>query len=240
MRLDKFLCDNRYFESRQKAIDCIKNGFLSVNGKIVTKPAFDVSDQDQVEVLDRMKYVSRAGEKLDFAITAYQIDLKDKVVLDIGASTGGFTDCCLQHEAKKVYAIDVGTNQLADRLRKDKRVIVRENTNARYLSKKDFDDEIDFICMDVSFISCTLILPVISSLLNSGKESVILVKPQFEVGSGYLDKHGVVKDEKRVKQILYDINSLLNEIQLVKLRCEQSPITGRNGNREYLLYIKKI
>ena len=239
MRLDTYLFDKGYFESRAKAQDAIKEGLVSVDQKTVTKSSFAIEEGQEVSVIQVDRYVSRAGDKLDGCIIKDQIDLKDKVVVDIGSSTGGFTDCCLQHGARKVYCIDVGTNQLAAKLRQDPRVVVRENTNARYLKKADFDEEITFICMDVSFISCTYLFPVISDLLKNGEHAVILVKPQFEVGSKYLNKQGVVKDPKVREKALQEIISLLSTFKLVKCSCMLSNVIGRSGNQEYLLHVVK-
>lgn len=239
MRLDTYLVEHGYFESRAKAQDAIKEGLVAVEGSTVNKSSFAMEEGMQVSIIDVKKYVSRAGDKLNGCITKDNIDLTDKVVVDIGSSTGGFTDCCLQHGARKVYAVDVGTNQLVEKLRNDPRVVVMENTNARYLKKEDFADEISFICMDVSFISCTLLLPVISHLLKDGCDAVILVKPQFEVGSKYLNKQGVVKDPKVRERALEDIIALLPNFKLVKYNCMLSDVVGRSGNQEYLLHVRK-
>lgn len=239
MRLDQYLVENNYLESRSKAKDAILEGWVKVNNRLITKPSFDVNDNDQITIIEQMKYVSRAGEKLEYALEQFHISVENKVICDIGSSTGGFTDCCLQKHAKKVYCIDVGTNQLVDKIRNDSRVVVRENTNARYLKKDEFDEPLDFICMDVSFISCTLILPVIANILKVNGEAVILIKPQFEVGSENLDKHGVVNNPKAVKEKLEEIFSLLEVIKLVKCNCIKSSVLGRTGNEEYLLHVRK-
>lgn len=239
MRLDTYLVEHGYFESRAKAQDAIKEGLVAVEGSTVNKSSFAMEEGMQVSIIDVKKYVSRAGDKLNGCIIKDNIDLTDKVVVDIGSSTGGFTDCCLQHGARKVYAVDVGTNQLVEKLRNDPRVVVMENTNARYLKKEDFADEITFICMDVSFISCTLLLPVISNLLKDGSDAVILVKPQFEVGSKYLNKQGVVRDPKVRERALEDIIALLPNFKLVEYNCMLSDVVGRSGNQEYLLHVRK-
>ena len=239
MRLDVFLVENGYYSSRAKAQDAIEEGLVSVNEKTVNKSSFHVFETDRISVNEEQRFVSRAGEKLLQAIEQFHIDLQGKTVCDIGSSTGGFTDCCLQHGAKKVYCIDVGTNQLDEKLRNDSRIVVRENTNARYLRKEDFEDEIDFICADVSFISIRLLLAPLSELLKAGGEAVILIKPQFEVGRAYLNKHGIVTDVKRREAARDEIISLLPLYNLVKYNCVLCDVAGRSGNREYLLHVKK-
>lgn len=198
LRLDLFLVQNGSYTSRQKAIDAIKAEKVKVNDLIIRKPSYVVNTNDNIEIIfDKLTFVSRAGFKLDHALKTFGIILKDKIVIDIGSSTGGFTDCCLQQKAKLVYAVDVGTNQLDFNIRNDKRVVVMENTNARYLKRSDFSNRIDFICVDVSFISIKILIPIIAELLDHNDEAVILVKPQFEVGRRYLNKKGIVKDKKQ-------------------------------------------
>ncbi len=240
LRLDLFLVQNGSFTSRQKAIDAIKAEKVKVNDLIIKKPSYVVDTNDNIEIFfDQLTFVSRAGFKLNYAIQTFEINLKDKIVLDIGSSTGGFTDCCLQQQAKLIYAVDVGTNQLDFNIRADKRVVVMENTNARYLKKTDFDNTIDFICVDVSFISIKILIPIIAGLLDHNNEAVILIKPQFEVGRRYLNKKGIVKDKKQEKIILNDIASLLLANNLIKSNYIESPLKGRDGNTEYLVYVKK-
>ena len=240
IRLDLFLVQNGSFTSRQKAIDAIKAEKVKINDVIEKKPSHDVNLNDNIEIIfDQLTFVSRAGFKLDHAIKTFGIILKDKIILDIGSSTGGFTDCCLQQQAKLVYAVDVGIDQLDPIIRADKRVNVMENTNARYLKKTDFINTIDFICIDVSFISIKLLIPVIAELLDHDKEAVILIKPQFEVGRRYLTKNGIVNDKKQEKIILNDIASLLLANNLIKSNYVESPLKGRDGNTEYLVYVKK-
>lgn len=240
MRIDQYLVLNGYFDSRQKAIDAIKDNQIKLNDIIITKPSHIIKNTDILSVIDdQISFVSRAGFKLHHALKMFNIDLTGKVVFDIGSSTGGFTDCCLKCKARMVYAIDVGSAQLAEKLRNDERVIVKENTNARYLKKDDFSILPDFICMDVSFISITLLIPMIAELLVMDKEAILLYKPQFEVGRSYLYKRGVVKDKKREVVVLSQIISLLESYKLLESKYIQSPIKGRNGNTEYLIYVKK-
>jgi len=243
MRLDLYLVSHGFFTSRQKAIDAIKNDQIRVNDKIINKPSTLIAELEQdvkITIIDNeQNFVSRAGFKLAHALKYFNIDLHDKVVLDIGSSTGGFTDCCLQNGASKIFCVDVGTNQLVEPLRSDKRITLRENTNARNLTITDFDETIDFICVDVSFISITLLIPIIASLLKLNKEAVLLIKPQFEVGRRFLNKNGIVKDKKQEKRILTEISSLLLENNLIQSNYIESPIKGREGNTEYLVYIIK-
>ena len=227
MRLDSALVEKGYYSSRAKAQDAIKEGLVSVNEKTVNKSSFNISEDDIISVKEDNRFVSRAGDKLLQAVEQFHIDLKGKTVCDIGSSTGGFSDCCLQNGASN------------DKLRQDSRIVVRENTNARYLKKEDFEDAIDFICMDVSFISVKLLLQPISEILKEGGEAVILIKPQFEVGRQYLNKHGIVTDTKRREAVRDEIISLLPLYNLVKYNCVLCDVAGRSGNREYLLHVKK-
>ncbi len=240
LRLDLFLVQNGSYTSRQKTIDAIKAEKVKVNDLIIRKPSYVVNTNDNIEIIfDKLTFVSRAGFKLDHALKTFGIILKDKIVIDIESSTDGFTDCCLQQKAKFVYAVDVGTNQLDFNIRNDKRVVVMENTNARYLKRSDFSNRIDFICVDVSFISIKILIPIIAELLDHNDEAVILVKPQFEVGRRYLNKKGIVKDKKQEKIILNEIASLLLVNNLIKSNYIESPLKGRDGNTEYLVYVKK-
>ena len=243
MRLDLYLVSHDFFTSRQKAIDAIKNDQIRVNDQIINKPSTLISELDQdvkITIINNdISFVSRAGFKLAHALKYFNIDLHDKIVLDIGSSTGGFTDCCLQNGASKVFCIDVGTNQLVEPLRSDKRIMLRENTNARSLKITDFSELLDFICVDVSFISITLLIPIIANLLTLNKEAVLLIKPQFEVGRRFLNKSGIVKDKKQEKRILTEISALLFESNLIQSNYIESPIKGREGNTEYLVYIIK-
>ncbi len=240
MRLDVYLTEKNYFSSRSQASLAIKERRVQVNSRTITKAGYEVEESDIVTVKKQQySFVSRGGHKLLEAINKFKIDLSDKVVLDIGASTGGFSDCALQFKAKRVYAYDVGEGQLAEKLRNDPRVIVKEKINARYLKKEDFKDEIDFICMDVSFISCTKIFEAISDILNENKEAVILFKPQFEVGNKYLNRQGIVTDDKIILEKLNETISIAISNDLSVMGICNSPIKGGDGNKEYLLYLKK-
>lgn len=241
MRLDNYLVENRYFPSRNKAQIAIKNGEVKVNNITIKQCSFDVSNED-IEIKEsNFKYVSRSGNKLEEALNKFSINLENKIVLDIGASTGGFTDCCLNHGARKVYAFDVGHDQLNIKLRNDNRVVAKEGINCRYLTKQEFKDDIDFICMDVSFISCTKMFNAISNILDNNKECVILFKPQFEVGNSFINRQGIVTNDKIVMDKMTQAIDLATSYHLKFLNFIISPIKGTDGNKEYLLhFIKSI
>ncbi|MCB9498645.1 MAG: TlyA family RNA methyltransferase [Bacillales bacterium] len=235
MRLDIYLVQNQYFESRNKAVYSIKKGLVLINGLVVDKPSFIVSDSDIVSVKDdALKYVSKGGLKLEKALSFYKISPKGYSCLDIGSSTGGFTDCLLQNGAKLVYSIDVGTDQLHKKLKEDSRVKSYEQTN--FL---DFNltvlPKIDLICIDVSFTS---IKPIIKRIVENFKETIIiaLIKPQFEAGKIYM-KNGVLKDKNIQKSILNDIKAFLKSLNLSYDEVIDSPIKGGSGNQEYLIKI---
>ncbi len=241
MRLDLYLVEKDYFTTRSKAAAAIKEGHVKVNGIQITKAGFTVAESDVVEVLqDINKFVSRGGFKLLKALEFFNIDLTDKIVLDIGASTGGFTDCCLQNKARKVYAYDVGHSQLDSSLLADSRVVAREKINCRYLTREDFLDNIDFICMDVSFISCNRMFAAISDILTVNKEAVILFKPQFEVGCDYLNRQGIAINDKIIQARLKETINNAEKYKLKLIDKTISPIKGGDGNKEYLLYFRKI
>ena len=242
MRLDVYLSEKNLTKSRAAAAALIKAGAVSVNGKIVEKSAFEVGENDDVKIVgETLKYVGRGGLKLEKALEIGKIDLSGKTCLDIGASTGGFTDCMLQNGAKTVYAVDVGTNQLDEKLRNDARVISLENTDIR-----DFflNSEADFIGADVSFISLKLVLPHVFRLLKNGGKAAVLVKPQFEAGSSSvgrkaLSKKGVVTDEKARLKIVAEVRDFAEQCGFTVLLTEKSPITGGSGNVEYLMILEK-
>ncbi len=223
--------------TRSKAQDAIKEGRVLVNGKVQTKPSFQIEETDTIQILDKEDdYVSRAGGKLQTVFDAYDIDISNQVVLDVGASTGGFTDVCLRHHAKKVYALDVGHLQLASVLDNDPRVIKMEGYNARHMEPSWFYDPIDFLCMDVSFISCKTILDVIFKKFEI-PHFVCLIKPQFECGPQALNKHGVLKNPKLQDQIVEDIKQMCFQYYAF-VRVVPSKVVGRTGNQEFLLYAK--
>lgn len=233
MRLDKVCL--RFETSRSKAVDAIKQGLVSVNGKVVTKPSFLVKEIDEIEYhTPNDGYVSRGAYKLKAAFDAFGFSIKDEVCLDIGASTGGFTDICLRQKAKMVYALDVGHLQLDPRLEQDPRVISMEKCNARELEASWFDEPIEFMCMDVSFISCKTILEQVFQEL-SVKHFVTLIKPQFECGPSALNRNGILKNEKMAHKIVEDIRSFVFT-QYEKVDVIPCPIQGRKGNQEFVLY----
>ena len=243
MRLDVFLYEKNKTVSRSRAKELIEKGAIKINGKTILKPSFEVPDDMSENLLEIAvntdKYVSRGGYKLEGAILSFFIDVDGKVALDIGASTGGFTDCLLKNGAKKVYAVDSGKNQLVDSLRVDNRVVVYENYNARYMKKSDFADAIDIVVMDVSFISQTLIIPQIVDVLSIGGELVSLIKPQFEVGRANVGKNGIVKSEKARKFAIDNVCKVASQYGLLLYKCIESPIKGGDGNIEFLAYFKK-
>lgn len=235
-RLDQ-ACQS-YFPTRTKAQDAIKAGRVMVNGKVVTKPAYVVDEADQIDIEKKeVEYVSRAFEKLDAALHAFDIDLTGQTVLDIGASTGGFTQAALLAGAHKVYALDVGHLQLDPGLDADERVVKMEGRNAKAIEADWFDDPIDFLCMDVSFISAKTVLAHVLPVLNV-RHLVVLVKPQFECGPQALNKKGVLKNPKLRQRILEDMESFLRQYYK-KVEQIDSPIKGRSGNLEALLYAKE-
>ncbi|MBQ4253709.1 MAG: TlyA family RNA methyltransferase [Erysipelotrichaceae bacterium] len=240
MKLSLYLVEKGYYPTRSQAKNALSAGNIRVNGRIIKKDGYEVSDSDEITVeMPENRYVSRGGYKLEAALRHFEIPLEGLICLDIGASTGGFTDCCLQNGAKRVYAYDVGHLQLHPSLLNDQRVVSREGINARYLSRVDFEEEIDFICMDVSFISCTKILPAISNILKEKGSCVILFKPQFEVGNANLNKKGIVNNESAVREKLTEFRQIASELSL-KIKGEMvSPIKGQDGNTEYLLHLEK-
>ena len=233
IRLDK-ACVN-LFSTRAKAQDAIEEGRVMVNGKVITKASYQVNFGDDITVIPKEEeFVSRAAYKLKAAFDSFHFSIEEEVVLDIGASTGGFTDLCLKKGAKKVYALDVGHLQLAKELDEDPRVVKMEGMNARHLEQSWFMDSIDFICMDVSFISCKTILEQVFKELHV-HHMAILVKPQFECGPTNLNKQGVLKNIKLRNRIVEDIKSYVN-IYYKDVKVIPSPVVGRSGNQEYILY----
>lgn len=239
-RLDVLLVNKGLCESRQKAKAIIMSGNVYVENQKEDKAGsmFDVNAN--IEVRGHvLPYVSRGGRKLEKAINNYNLDLKDKICMDVGASTGGFTDCMLQNGAIKVYSVDVGHGQLAWKLRNDERVVCMEKTNIRYVTNEDIPDLIDFTSIDVSFISLTLVLPVVKNLLNIGGEVVALIKPQFETGREKVGKKGVVRDPEVHFEVIEKVVNFSNELGFKLLDIEFSPIKGPEGNIEYLIHLKK-
>lgn len=226
--------------SRERAQARILAGDVLVDGRPVTKSGTQVRQDAEVVLRGKdLAYVSRGGLKLEKAIQCFALDFSHKVVLDVGASTGGFTDCALQHGAKKVYAVDVGYGQLAWSLRQNPKVQVLERTNIRYLDKKSLAPPPEIACIDVSFISLEKVVPAVVDVLTGEKELVALVKPQFEVGRGKVGKGGLVKDPALHQEVLARIVGIINQ-HLCCVGLNYSPITGAKGNIEYLLYARQI
>ena len=237
MRLDIYLTENAMAKSRTSAQELIKSGSVTVNGSVCSKPSTDVTSEDKVEITgEQLRYVGRGGLKLEGAIKGFDITLDSLTCLDIGASTGGFTDCMLQNGAAMVYAVDVGHDQLAEKLRTDSRVISMEKTDIRSCT---LPSEVDFVGTDVSFISLKQILPHIMRLLKRGGKAVVLIKPQFEVGKKALNKKGIVKDEKTRIAVVEDIKQFSIICGFAVEGIQLSPISGGDGNIEYLMYLRK-
>ncbi len=238
MRLDVYVLENFNAKSKSYAQELIKNSLVKVDGAIVTKCGFMVKPGVSIELIDELfTYVSRSGLKLQQAIKEFSIDVSNKVVIDVGSSTGGFTDYCLEAGASKVYCIDVGTDQLSEKLRIDDRVIVMENTDIRSVVKSNFSDSIDLIVVDVSFISICLILPKLFELADSNCDIIILIKPQFEVGQKNLNKHGVVNNQKAVKESITRIYDQVSYSNFIVKNFSKTDLIGKKGNQEYLMLV---
>lgn len=239
-RLDVLLVNRKLAESREKAKAIIMSGIVYVNGQKEDKAGsmFDIYAGIEVRGAT-LKYVSRGGLKLEKAMQNFPIALTDKVCMDVGSSTGGFTDCMLMNGAVKVYAVDVGHGQLAWKLRQDERVVVMEKTNIRYVTSEDIADKIDFSSIDVSFISLTKVLLPVKNLLSDDGEIVCLIKPQFEAGREKVGKKGVVRDIKVHREVIDMVLEFAMSIGFDVLGLDYSPIKGPEGNIEYLAYLKK-
>lgn len=239
MRLDIKLTE-LYDISRQKAQDALKQGRVFVNGNNVSKNSFEVSETDLIELKhNSTEFVSRAGHKLEEVLLMHSVDVAGCNCIDIGSSTGGFTDCLLQNGALSMTCVDVGTSQLHPKLREDKRVIVMENTNARHLSVEKFPHLFDLLVMDVSFISVRLLLENVAALVKSEGKLFVLFKPQFEVGRKFVSKSGVVTNLKEVEKSLQDFRQWCRSLDLLIHDCHVSSLTGRKGNQEYVFYLSK-
>ena len=239
-RLDVLLTERGLLDSRQKAQATIMSGIVFVNGQRVDKVGTAVSNDALIEIRGTtLPYVSRGGLKLEKAMQTFPLTLTGKICADIGASTGGFTDCMLQNGAKKVYAVDVGYGQLDWKLRNDARVVCMERTNARYLTHEEIPEELDFASVDVSFISLKLIFPALYGLLREGGEIVCLIKPQFEAGREKVGKKGVVRDPAVHLEVLEHFLIHAKENHFTVLGITYSPIRGPEGNIEYLGFLRK-
>lgn len=246
LRLDKLLLERQLAPSRERAQALVLAGKVLVNGQKIDKSGTLVDISSEIRLLgDDLKYVSRGGLKLERALQHWNISVQGRICADIGASTGGFTDCLLQHGAVRVIAIDTGHGQIAFQLRQDARVRLLEKTNARYLTREKLGEEVDLIAMDVSFISATLVLPsVISAAFpedassRAGRDLIVLVKPQFEVGRDLVGKGGIVRDPGAQQQAVQKVRAAVEALGSNSTNVIESPILGAEGNREFLLYAK--
>lgn len=239
-RLDVMMVNRGLAESREKAKAIIMSGIVYVDNIKEDKAGSTFDEKAQIEVRgNTLKYVSRGGLKLEKAMDCFGVSLSGKVAMDVGSSTGGFTDCMLQNGAVKVYSVDVGHGQLAWKLRNDERVVCMEKTNIRYVTPDDIEDRIAFASIDVSFISLTKVLPPVKELLTDDGKIVCLIKPQFEAGREKVGKKGVVRDQKVHVEVVEMIVDFARQIGFKTLDLSYSPIKGPEGNIEYLLYITK-
>ncbi len=239
MRIDVFIFERGDVESRTEAKGFIVGGHVKVNGKTVTKPSLEVNESDVIEVdKSSKKYVSRGGFKLEAALRAFDVSPRGKRCIDVGASSGGFTDCLLQNGAGSVTAVDSGSGQMVPSLRADAKVTCIENFNARYMSKDDFGEPFDMAVMDVSFISATYIIPAVRDVLSEDADFICLVKPQFEVGRAALGKGGIVKSRAARESALKKVVDFAKSIGFSAEKNIESPIKGGDGNTEYLVHFK--
>ena len=239
IRLDLLLVQKNIISSREKAKEFIKDGKVIIDGQVCLKPSQTFNEDADIKFIgETLKYVGRGGLKLEKAIETFGLTLSYKICADIGASTGGFTDCMLQNGAKIVYAVDVGHDQLAEKLKNDERVINLEGINARYITEDEIPQKLDFISVDVSFISLRLVLPQLKEFLSENGEIVALIKPQFEAGKSEVGKNGVVKSEKSHITVLNNLFEFFENSNFKIHGITFSPIQGPEGNIEYLVYLK--
>lgn len=240
VRLDCLMVDKGLVQSRERAKALIMAGQVYIDNQKCDKAGMSVAENAEIEIRgDTLKYVSRGGLKLEKAMKEFPVTLSGKITMDIGASTGGFTDCMLQNGALKVYAVDVGYGQLAWSLRNDERVVNLERTNIRYVTREQVPESIDFASIDVSFISLKLVLPVAKELLADDGEIVALIKPQFEAGRGQVGKKGVVRDIGVHKEVIKKVIGYIQELNMYASGLSYSPVKGPEGNIEYLVWITK-
>jgi 23S rRNA (cytidine1920-2'-O)/16S rRNA (cytidine1409-2'-O)-methyltransferase len=237
-RLDSLLVERNLAPSREKAQALVLAGKVRVDGQSSVKPGQAVPVQSHIEVEEAPKYVSRAGVKLEAALAHFRVSVENKVCMDVGTSTGGFTDCLLQSGALRVHAVDTGAGQIAWRLRSDSRVVLHERCNARYLKFEDIGEAVSFIACDVSFISVTLLIPALIPLLRPDGDWIILVKPQFEVGRESVGKGGIVRDAAAHQAACDKVADLLRSLSF-SVSITDSPILGAEGNREFLLHASR-
>ena len=246
IRLDKLLLERGVVPSRERAQALVLAGKVLVNGQKIEKSGASVNTDAEIRLLgEDLKYVSRGGLKLEHALAYWKINVAGKICLDVGASTGGFTDCLLQQGAVRVIAVDTGHGQISFQLRQDPRVRLLEKTNARYLTADQVDELVDLIVMDVSFISATLVLPAVIAAAfpqeaseRSGRELIVLVKPQFEAGRDHVGKGGIVRDPEIQQQAVERVRTAIGALGAIATDVIESPILGAEGNREFLLYAK--
>jgi len=237
-RLDKVIKERRLIRSRSRAQRLIMAGRIRVNGQTVYRPGHMVGSEALIELVSGEPYVSRGGEKLDGALTDFRLDPQGAICLDVGASTGGFTDCLLQHGAQRVHCVDVGKGQLDWRLRNHSRVIVHEGINARYLTRDDIGEQVELVTIDVSFISLRLVLPPLSGIVTPQGELIALVKPQFEAGKEKVGKGGVVRDYETHLEVLRDLQAFIEEkTAWTVVAASHSPLRGPAGNIEFFFYL---
>ncbi len=236
--MDSMLVERQLVESRQKAQALILAGKVTVNGQRADKPGHAVSDDARIEVAEAMRYVSRGGLKLEAALALFSVNLAGRICMDVGTSTGGFTDCLLQHGALRVHAVDTGAGQIHWRLRTDERVRLHENTNARHLTFEQIGEAVSLIVCDVSFIGVSLLIPALAPLLTSDGDFLILVKPQFEAGREFVGEGGIVRDPAGHKAACDKVSQALAQLGF-ETRLADSPILGAEGNREFLLHARR-
>lgn len=239
MRLDVYLAEHGYTGSRTESKKYIVSGAVSIDGICITKPAYDVSEDVTVDIKRTVKYASRGGFKLEAAIDTFNINVSERLALDIGASSGGFTDCLLKNGAAHVISVDSGKGQIADFLRSDSRVTVIENYNARYMKSSDLRYIPNLAVMDVSFISATYIIPAVYNVIAEDGDFICLIKPQFEVGRSGIGKGGIVKEEKQRRLAIKKVTECAALCGFRLINTMMSPICGGDGNVEYLAYFKK-
>jgi len=240
-RLDLAVLSRGLAESRQRARALIMSGKILVNCKLIDKPGVPVTDQDEILLkgVDH-PFASRGGVKLKAALRAFEVVVTDKVCLDVGASTGGFTDCLLQNGACKVYAVDVGYGQLAWKLRQDPRVAVFERTNIRQLPFETVGEPVDLVTIDVSFISLRIVIPAVLQFMKENAAVLALIKPQFEVGKGQVGKGGVVRDPRLHQQVLDELTAFFSRMPLSASGVIDSPILGPKGNKEFFIFLQRL
>lgn len=235
-RIDVILAEKKLVRSRTIAAELVRKGVVLVDGETIEKPSIAVSPDAKIEVKEFPPFASRGGLKLERALEVFNVEVSSRIVADIGASTGGFTDCVLQRGAQKVYAIDVGHNQLVSELRSDPRVVAMEGTDVRSV---EIPEKVDLAVVDVSFISVKNIISPLADLLKKDGEAILLIKPQFEVGKGKLGKNGVVRDEKLRESVVEPVVQKAQEANLILKAVVDSPILGGSGNKEFLAYFQK-